>query len=100
MFCYLLHDSSQKKRQRNKEKKDKEAKKDEEVATDAAASKSGERKQSFLQVRPSFLYTYILFGVFFCKIKTIFIAYVLLSCWEPLMSSLQNAMQCDDHHLS
>ncbi|ODN03696.1 hypothetical protein Ocin01_02972, partial [Orchesella cincta] len=49
VFCYLLHDSSQKKRQRNKEKKDKEAKKDEEVASDAAASKSGERKQSFLQ---------------------------------------------------
>lgn len=50
VFCYLLHDSSQKKRQRNKEKKDKETKKDEEVASDAAASKSGERKQSFLQV--------------------------------------------------
>ncbi|CAG7825539.1 unnamed protein product [Allacma fusca] len=49
VFCYLLHDSSQKKRQRNKDKKEKELKKDEEMAADAAASKSGERKQSFLQ---------------------------------------------------
>ncbi|XP_021961240.1 proton channel OtopLc isoform X3 [Folsomia candida] len=50
VFCYLLHDTSQKKRQKNKEAASaREARTDEEVAADASASKSGERKQSFLQ---------------------------------------------------
>jgi len=59
VFCYLLHDTSQRKRQRNKDLKEKETKKDEECAEDAAGSKSGERKQSFLQV----CYMYIMYSL-------------------------------------